>query len=45
MFRKGVDPIRHPLALTLLSASLLAASTPVLAKELRLGMITPPQHI
>lgn len=31
MFRKGVDPIRHPLALTLLSASLLAASTPVLA--------------
>lgn len=36
---------RHPLALTLLSASLMAASAPTLAKELRLGMITPPQHI
>lgn len=37
--------IRYPLALTLISASLLAASAPALAKELRLGMITPPQHI
>ncbi|PWV70004.1 TRAP transporter substrate-binding protein [Halomonas sp. A11-A] len=37
--------IRRPLALTLLSAALLAASAPLLAKELRLGMITPPQHI
>ncbi|WP_302140602.1 TRAP transporter substrate-binding protein [Halomonas alkalicola] len=37
--------VRRPLALTLLSASLLAASAPALAKELRLGMITPPQHI
>lgn len=36
---------RHPLALAVLSASLLTASAPVLAKELRLGMITPPQHI
>jgi len=37
--------VRRPLALTLLAASLLAASAPALAKELRLGMITPPQHI
>lgn len=37
--------IRHSLALTLLSVSLLTASPLVLAKELRLGMITPPQHI
>ncbi|UDM07062.1 TRAP transporter substrate-binding protein [Halomonas sp. NyZ770] len=37
--------VRRPLALTLFSASLLAASAPALAKELRLGMITPPQHI
>jgi TRAP-type transport system periplasmic protein len=36
---------RHTLTITLLSASLLAVSTPLLAKELRLGMITPPQHI
>jgi len=37
--------IYRPLALALLSVSLLAASAPTLAKELRLGMITPPQHI
>ncbi|MDW7745546.1 TRAP transporter substrate-binding protein [Halomonas sp.] len=36
--------LRYPFALTLLSVSMLAASSPVLAKELRLGIITPPQH-
>lgn len=36
--------LRHHLTTALLSASLLAASGPALAKELRLGMITPPQH-
>ena len=36
---------RHTLSITLLSAALFAVSTPLLAKELRLGLITPPQHI
>ena len=36
---------RHTLSITLLSATLFAVSTPLLAKELRLGLITPPQHI
>ncbi len=36
---------RPTLSITLLSVSLLAVSTPILAKELRLGLITPPQHI
>lgn len=37
-------PTRPLLACTLLGASLLA-SAPALATELRLGLITPPQHI
>lgn len=36
---------RHTLSITLLSAALFAVSTPLLAKELRQGLITPPQHI
>lgn len=36
---------RHTLSITLLSATLLVVSTPLMAKELRLGLITPPQHI
>lgn len=36
---------RTTLSAALLSASLLATSSPVLATELRMGLITPPQHI
>ncbi|WP_240455585.1 TRAP transporter substrate-binding protein [Halomonas faecis] len=36
---------RQRLFTALLSASLFTASAPALAKELRMGLITPPQHI
>ncbi|GGX91870.1 C4-dicarboxylate ABC transporter permease [Litchfieldella qijiaojingensis] len=36
---------RTTISAAILGASLLAISTPTLAKELRMGLITPPQHI